>query len=111
MRYYILYMEKDLKSKLLPFILTIVVVVLDQITKALVVKFIPVYTIGAQYFGDFLRIIHVRNTGVAFSFGAGWSDVVRRIAFSLVPLIVLGLVFSVYFQFYFSKYCNNSFRK
>lgn len=97
-------MTKEMKRKILPLVLTIVVIVLDQITKMLVCRFIPVNTIGSMYFGDFLRIIHVRNTGVAFSFGAGWSDIVRRIAFSLVPLIVLGLVFSVYFR-------NNEFTK
>lgn len=91
-------MEKDIKSKLLPLILTVVVIVLDQISKVLVCRFIPVNTIGAQFFGDFLRIIHVRNPGVAFSFGAGWSDALRRVAFSVIPVIVLGIVLSVYFK-------------
>ncbi len=91
-------MEKDLKSKLLPFILTIVVIVLDQITKALVVRFIPAYTIGAQFFGDFLRIIHVRNTGVAFSVGSTWSQTMRSLLFSLMPLIVIVLVIVIYFR-------------
>ena len=91
-------MEKDLKSKLLPLILAAVVIVLDQLTKILVCHFIPMNTIGAQFLGDFLRIIHVRNPGVAFSFGAGWSDSMRRVAFSIVPVIVLGIVLGVYFR-------------
>ena len=91
-------MEKDLKSKLLPLILAVAVIVLDQITKILVCRFIPMNTIGAQFLGDFLRIIHVRNPGVAFSFGAGWSDSMRRVAFSIVPIIVLGIVLGVYFR-------------
>ncbi|MCQ2591167.1 MAG: signal peptidase II [Treponema sp.] len=91
-------MEQNLKKKLLPFILTIAVIILDQITKALIVKFIPPYTIGAQFLGDFLRIIHVYNTGVAFSFGAGWPDAVRRIMFSIIPIIVLILVVVVYMR-------------
>lgn len=91
-------MEKDTKSKFIPFILTGVVIILDQVTKALVCKFIPLYTIGAQFFGDFLRIIHVRNPGVAFSFGAGWPDGLRRIAFSIIPIIVLCLVIGVYLR-------------
>lgn len=97
-------MEKDMKSKLLPLILTVVVIVLDQITKVLVCRFIPVNTIGTQFLGDFLRIIHVRNPGVAFSFGARWSDAVRRLAFSIIPIIVLGIVLGVYFR-------NNDFTK
>ena len=91
-------MEKTLKSKLWPIILTVLVVLLDQISKALVVKYIPPYTIGAQFFGDFLRIIHVSNTGVAFSVGATWSETARHLLFSLMPLIVIILVLVVYFR-------------
>ena len=61
-------------------------------------KNIPIYTIGAQFFGDFLRIIHVANTGVAFSVGATWSDTIRRFLFSLIPLIVIGIVITIYFR-------------
>lgn len=97
-------MEKEIKSKLLPLVLAVAVIVLDQITKILVCKFIPVNTVGVQFFGDFLRIIHVRNPGVAFSFGAHWSDALRRVAFSIIPIIVLGIVLGVYFR-------NNDFTK
>ena len=96
--------DKKLKSKLLPIALTIIVVVLDQITKMLVVRFIPMNTIGTQFFGDFLRIIHVRNPGVAFSVGAGLSYNIRRVLFSIVPVIVLVLVLVIYFR-------NNDFTK
>ncbi|MCQ2573582.1 MAG: signal peptidase II [Treponema sp.] len=91
-------MEKNLKNKLLPFILTVAVIILDQITKMIVVSKIPEYTIGCEFFGDFLRLIHVRNTGVAFSMGASWGQSIRRIMFLLVPVIVIGLVISVYFR-------------
>ncbi|MBO4638776.1 MAG: signal peptidase II [Treponema sp.] len=97
-------MEKQMKSKLLPLVLTVVVIVLDQITKVLVCRFIPMNTIGTQFFGDFLRIIHVRNPGVAFSFGARWPDSMRRLAFSVIPIVVLGIVLGVYFR-------NNDFTK
>ena len=91
-------MDKELKSKLLPISLAVFVIILDQITKILVMKNIPLYTIGAQFFGDFLRIIHVANTGVAFSVGATWSDTARRYLFSLIPLIVIGIVVAIYFR-------------
>jgi signal peptidase II len=91
-------MNKELKSKLLPISLAVAVIILDQVTKILVMKNIPLYTIGAQFFGDFLRIIHVSNTGVAFSVGATWSDTVRRFLFSLIPLIVIGIVVGIYFK-------------
>ena len=95
---------KDAKNKLLPIILAVAVVALDQITKAIIVHTIPLYTPGCQLFGDFIRIVHVVNTGVAFSFGASWSDTARSIFFSLMPLIVIGLVLVVYFR-------NNEFTK
>jgi len=91
-------MNKELKSKILPITLAVVVIVLDQITKMLVVRHIPLYTIGTQIFGDFIRIIHVANTGVAFSVGASWSETARRFLFSLIPLIVIGIVIAIYFR-------------
>ena len=85
----------NLKSKLLPFILTALIIIFDQITKMLIVKNIPYATVGAQFFGDFLRIVHISNTGVAFSVGASWSETARHLLFSLLPLIVIGLVIIV----------------
>lgn len=88
-------MEKnELKSRLLPFILSVIVVIIDQITKALIVKNIPIQpgmslAFGSSYLNDFLRIVHVRNTGVAFSIGADWPDILRRVLFSVIPSIVL----------------------
>ena len=91
-------MDKELKSKLWPVSLAVLVVLLDQLTKILVMKNIPLYTIGSQFFGDFLRSIHVANTGVAFSVGATWSETARRFLFSLIPLIVIGIVVAIYFR-------------
>ena len=97
-------MNKELKSKLLPIVLAVVIVALDQVTKMLVVRFIPYATIGASYFGDFLRIIHISNTGVAFSFGANWSETVRHVLFAAVPVVVIAIVVGIYFR-------NNDFSK
>ena len=91
-------MNKELKSKLWPISLAVIVIILDQITKILVMKNIPLYTIGASFMGDFFRIIHVANTGVAFSVGASWSETARRLLFSLIPLIVIGIVIAIYFR-------------
>ena len=86
------------KKMLLPFVLTALVVITDQITKTLIVNLIPLNTIGAQYFGDILRIIHVANKGVAFSIGYSLPLVLRRLCFGIVPLIVMILVINVYFR-------------
>lgn len=91
-------MTEKMKNKLIPVSLAIVVIILDQLTKILIVQNIPRFSIGAQFFDGLIRIIHVSNTGVAFSFGAGWTAAVRQLAFSLVPLVIIGLVISVYFR-------------
>ena len=97
-------MDNKLRSKILPITLAIVIIALDQITKLLVVRFIPYGTVGAAYFGDFLRLIHISNTGVAFSFGANWSETLRHILFAAVPVVVIAIVVGVYFR-------NNDFTK
>ena len=100
-------MEKKvtpLKDKLIPIILLVLVVVLDQISKALIVKYIPQNMLGKSFLNGFFRIIHVRNTGVAFSVGATWGQTVRNIMFSLVPIVVIALVLVIYFR-------NNDFTK
>lgn len=86
------------KKKLLPFILTGLVILADQITKAIIVALIPIYTVGANIFGDLLRIVHVANTGVAFSLGDSMPLAIRRILFAIIPLIVIALVIVVYFR-------------
>ncbi len=65
------------------------VIILDQITKFLVSYFIPIFTIKYNIFGDFLRIIHVRNTAVAFSFGENFPYSIKLILFIIVPIIFL----------------------
>ncbi len=92
------------KKKLLPFILTFAIILADQITKFLVEFYIPLdyangrLGIGPAFLGDFLRIIRVYNTGVAFSLGDSWPLAVRRLSFGLVPLVVMVLVVVVYFR-------------
>ena len=76
----------------LPLSLTALVIVLDQITKALVVAFIPENTVFRSYFGDFLEIVHVRNTAIAFSIGTGLDIPVKLVFFVVLPIILMVLV-------------------
>lgn len=92
------------KKKLLPFILTAIVVILDQVTKFLIVKNIAPYSKGPSFFGDFLEIWNVANPGVAFSFGDSLPLTLRKLCFVAVPLAVIILVICVYFR-------NNDFTK
>ena len=88
-------------SRYLPFILTATVIVVDQITKALVVASVPrIESTGmtVEVIGDFLRIIHTRNLGVAFSLGQGLPDGARRLVFTIVPAIVLTGLLAYYIR-------------
>lgn len=76
-------------GRLRPFILTASIVAADQITKAVVAARIPLNTVGVSFWGGFFRIVHVGNTGVAFSMGRSWPDPVKRVLFIVIPLAVL----------------------
>ena len=82
----------DKNDKKLPFILTIGVVLIDQLTKWLITVLIPVNGIGASFMGGCLRIIHARNTAIAFSIGTSMAQGLKIIFFSVVPLIILGII-------------------
>lgn len=79
-------------SKYRFFILSAVIVAADQITKILVVKLIPPYTIAWNFAGDFFRLIHVKNQGAAFSMGNGFPEILRISLFIIVPILVLTAV-------------------
>ncbi len=76
-------------GRLLPLVLSAVLIILDQVTKALIVQNIPIYTIGASYWGGFLRIIHTRNLAIAFSIGRSLPEQLRVVFFIVLPLILL----------------------
>lgn len=72
-----------------PFLLTLSIIAADQITKALIVHYVPENTIFCSLFGDFLRIVHVRNTAVAFSIGTGLALPMKVVLFIIIPLLVM----------------------
>ena len=80
------------RNRILPLILSAVIIVADQITKAAIVAKIDLYSIGASFGGDLLRIIHTRNPAVAFSLGHSLPPQIRTVLFIVLPLIVLGAV-------------------
>ncbi|GAB4221738.1 MAG: signal peptidase II [Spirochaetales bacterium] len=83
-------------KRILPLILTFNVVLLDQLSKYFIIEHIPLHGIGARFFGDFLRIIHVRNPGIAFSIGKSLPEPIRTILFTLLPLAIL-LIIGIHF--------------
>ncbi len=94
--------NESFKRKLIPVFFGIGVFLFDQITKWLVVKYIPLYSVKMQFFGDFLQIVHVRNLGAAFSVGGTLPQTLRSILLAAIPLVILVLVMVIYFR-------NNTF--
>ena len=102
-------MSENTKGKIIPLSLSLVVVILDQLTKFLVVKFIPRFSVFAddaviELCGKYLRLIHVRNKAIAFSMGSNLSTNVRGVLFIILPLLVVVAVYVIYFR-------NNDFSK
>lgn len=81
-------MSKKYK-KYLPLILSLCIVIVDQITKHWVVANIPVGYIYKVLGNDLIWIVHVRNTGVAFSMGDNASVVFRIVGFLIVPIALI----------------------
>ena len=88
------------KNKVLPFLLTILVVLADQLSKAFIVSRWPREgTFIKDVFGnDFLWIIHVRNKAIAFSLGEGLPDQIRALLFIVLPLVVIAVLIVYYFK-------------
>jgi len=83
---------KIIRKRILWVSLILDIIILDQISKWFIVKYIPVNTIAWQWMGDFFRLIHVRNTGAAFSMGGQWPYWLRFGIFTVFPVLVLAML-------------------
>lgn len=79
-------------KRLKPFILSLAIVLADQISKALIVRFIPENGVGCELLGGFLRIVHVRNDAVAFSLGASFETPVKIVLFIVLPVLLVSFI-------------------
>jgi signal peptidase II len=78
------------KARLLWLLATVgSIVVLDQVTKAAIVRRIPFNTIGARLWNDFIWIVHTKNLGIAFSIGDGLPQIARVLLFIGLPFVFL----------------------
>jgi signal peptidase II len=85
-------------NKLKPLSLTLIILLFDQLSKFLIVKSIPIHTIGKSFFGGILRIIHTRNLAIAFSMGKNLPDGVRYVLFTILPIAILIGLFLYYLK-------------
>ena len=83
------------KERALPLLLTGIVILIDQITKAIIAINWPIPEgndirfIGNVFNNDFLQIIHVRNKVIAFSLGQNVPENIRPALFIVLPVLVL----------------------
>lgn len=81
---------RRLTPRLLPFTLSALMILIDQVTKYLVVQSIPLNSIGRVFGrGELLRFIYVQNRAVAFSLGHGLPDQIRMVLFIALPVIII----------------------
>ncbi|HOI93363.1 MAG TPA: signal peptidase II [Syntrophobacter fumaroxidans] len=71
------------------------IILLDQLTKLLILYYVPVNT-GHVVIPGFFNLIHVRNTGGAFSMLAGADATWRLPFFVAMTLIVVGIIVWAY---------------
>jgi len=86
---------RDAKMKLLPLVLTIGVIAVDQIVKWIVTRTLP-YGRPVEVIGDFLRLVYVRNPVIGFSIGRSLGGGGRFVLARLLPLIVSGILLVYY---------------
>src|SRR5208282_3843175 len=77
------------------FILTGIVVALDQLTKYLLVNAIPLHT-GVPIIPGFFNLVHVHNTGGAFSILAGTGYPWLRHVFIGLAIVVVAAIAYAY---------------
>ena len=86
-----------LARKLIPFSLTLLILLSDQITKAVIDATLRIGE-KMEILGNFLWFWHVRNKGIAFSMGSGLPDQIKGVLFTLLPLAVLVILLVYYFR-------------
>ena len=91
-------------KKYIPLILTAFIAVVDQITKSWVVANIPLMSIYKVIGNDLVWILHIRNTGAAFSMGADSSVFFRVVVFLVLPIALM--VFLWWFGFSKKSTCT-----
>ncbi|MFA7371726.1 MAG: signal peptidase II [Sphaerochaetaceae bacterium] len=82
-------MKSKAVERYLPFVLTVAIVVLDQVVKAIVVAKIPLGQVASSYFNDFLQFVHVRNKAIGFGLGSHFTPTIKKILFILFPIVLL----------------------
>ena len=87
-------------------IIILALIALDQLTKLIVIKTIPLWSEGPSFFGDFLKLIHVRNKAAGFGLGSNFTGILRIFFIYALPIALMAYLF--YMLYNPSKYNINS---
>jgi signal peptidase II len=71
------------------------IILLDQVTKLLVLHFLPLFS-AMEIVPGFFNLVHVRNTGAAFSILAGANSAWRQGLFVGLTLVVVVILLFAY---------------
>lgn len=72
-----------------------IVILLDQVTKIIVLKYMPLYH-SIPIIPGFFSLTHIHNPGGAFGFLAGQGPLVRKLVFIVVSFLALCLILYFY---------------
>ena len=92
------YDESDDRSKYIKLVVTAgLIIILDQIAKALILKGMPLYD-SVPVIPGFFNITHVHNPGGAFGVFAGGSILLRKVLFLFISSLAAILVLYLYIK-------------
>ena len=83
------------RDRYIPLLLTLSVVVADQIIKAIVVANLPLER-PVSVLGEVVRLTYVQNSAIAFSVGRNIPTEMRRVLFLILPLMAISLITAYY---------------
>ncbi len=86
------------RMPLAPFALSLSIIAVDQLSKALVASNVKAGSIAFSAFGDFLWIVRQQNLGMAFSLLDGLPSLARGVFLVALPLVLVAAVLVFYFR-------------
>jgi signal peptidase II len=87
-----------IRANLAPFALSAAIIVVDQVSKALVVAEVRPDSISFRAFGDFFWLVRQQNLGMAFSLLDGLPPLARGLVLIVLPLALVAAVLVFYFK-------------
>lgn len=84
-----------MKTKFLLFLLFFIILACDQLTKLLIVNFIPLY--GQIKIFTFFNLTHIENTGIAFGLLSEFNKIPLQPI--LIAIYIIAIIILIYFLF------------